>query len=980
MKKLMMIASLLMIIGLISAQTTVFSDDFSTNQSATWTTSGQVGTSSFYVNRSGADWGARRNTSPAQLEVTNDASGASNVAGWAFAYTSTGGFASPYNSTLSSNPGLVTWYFNIRVNRANLAGFASGSYGLAFILGSTSTSPYNAGSGYALVLGNSSTPDPFRLAKFNNGLSGTLTNVITGSTNIGTNYYSIKVTYDPATNGWELLTRDDGSSSFADPMSGSLTSAGTGTDATYTSTALSYTGGYWAGSTSANQIAFFDNYTITVVPGETGTPTITTTGVPLSNFGGILVGNSSDSQSYTVSGEDLEGDIEIYAPGGFDISDDDSSWTTELFLSPTGGVVDETTIYVRFSPTAVQAYTGNIEHYSSGAAAVNVAVAGTGLKSQPSNHPSDFAAADGTIPASDILVSWTDATGTVIPDGYLIKGSNVGYSSITDPIDGVAEANGLLVQNVASGVQSHNFTYLNSGTTYFFKIYSFTNSGSDINYKLDGTIQTASHTTAVGPALSEVILPQYMQGLNGTNNQRIPWASRLTLENLNPSATYRYYGMFVEAADGATSNGAGIPWFVTTSGTISRSTTGSLSTTGQYGEFTTDANGDYTGWFMGEPSGNARFVPGNNLWFRLMINDGNNGTAIALRLTTTNTIKVINFGTQENVNQGTFLYGVSGSPAKNFCFVYDNEAGTGRPIAGTIIESDGLSLTGVTQILPAYRNNVDGVEGAWGLIIPNSVGTKGFTGIKRVESRELSDGSIYAQNTDADGNWNGVDTTNPTGGDSTPLDLSGEATLPVELSSFTATLTSQNTVNIMWVTQTETNVNGYYVYRGSSSELNAAAAVSSLIGAYNTSQQQVYQFTDTEVFEPGTYYYWLQVQDLDGSIQFHGPTTVYFDNEGNNGTPVIPKVTELKSIYPNPFNPSTTIYYSLAKAETVDFVIYNNRGQIVRSFNEGNKGIGNHSLRWNGEDQYGRSCSTGIYYIKMTAGKDSFIRKAVLMK
>ncbi len=207
-----------------------------------------------------------------------------------------------------------------------------------------------------------------------------------------------------------------------------------------------------------------------------------------------------------------------------------------------------------------------------------------------------------------------------------------------------------------------------------------------------------------------------------------------------------------------------------------------------------------------------------------------------------------------------------------------------------------------------------------------------------------------------------------------------DPTLPVELSSFTATLTSQNTVNIMWVTQTETNVNGYYVYRGSSSELNAAAAVSSLIGAYNTSQQQVYQFTDTEVFEPGTYYYWLQVQDLDGSIQFHGPTTVYFDNEGNNGTPVIPKVTELKSIYPNPFNPSTTIYYSLAKAETVDFVIYNNRGQIVRSFNEGNRGIGNHSLRWNGEDQYGRSCSTGIYYIKMTAGKDSFIRKAVLMK
>ena len=164
-----------------------------------------------------------------------------------------------------------------------------------------------------------------------------------------------------------------------------------------------------------------------------------------------------------------------------------------------------------------------------------------------------------------------------------------------------------------------------------------------------------------------------------------------------------------------------------------------------------------------------------------------------------------------------------------------------------------------------------------------------------------------------------------------------------------------------------------------SSELEEAATVSPLIPATNTSQQQMYQFTDSEVFDAGTYYYWLQVQDLDGSNQFHGPTTVYYNN-GGNGTPVIPKVTELKSVYPNPFNPSTTISYSLAKAETVDFVIYNNRGQIVRSFNEGSKGIGNHSFNWFGDDQNGRACSTGVYYIKMQAGKDSFIRKAVLMK
>ncbi len=736
-----------------------------------------------------------------------------------------------------------------------------------------------------------------------------------------------------------------------------------------------------SGSTTSNaQGLGVDDVYIVATSSGGGEPTIVVDGVPLDNFGGVLVGQSSDSQSYTVSGTDLEGDIEIYAPGGFEISDDDSSWETELFLSPTSGEVDETTIYVRFSPSAVQAYSGNIEHSSSSASTVNVAVAGTGIKGEPTNHPSDFEAGPGTNPATDITLTWTDAIGAIIPDGYLIKGSTVSYDDITSPVDGVSENNSSLVQNVIAGNETYTFQYLSSSTTHYFKIFPYTNSGTSINYKTDGTIQTANYTTSAGPEIAEVILPQYIQGLSGTNNQRLPYACRLTLQNLTPNATYRYFGMFTIASDGPTTNGAGIQWFVNSDNSITRSTSLSLAVSGQYSEFTTNGSGSYTGWFIGEPSGNTRFAVGNNVFYRIMLNDGNDGTAVALRLTTTNSIKVINFGTEENVNQGTFLYGVSGSPAKNFCFVYDNEAGTGRPIAGTIIESDGLDLSGVTQILTAYKNNVDGEAGAWGVIIPNSVGTKGFTGIKRVESRELTDGTIYAQNTDSDGNWNGVDTTDPTGGDSTPLDLTGEATLPVELSSFTATLTSQSTVNIMWVTQTETNVNGYYVYRGISSELNTAAAVSSLIGATNTSQQQVYQFTDTEVFEPGTYYYWLQVQDLDGSIQFHGPTTIYFDNGGNNGTPVIPKVTELKSIYPNPFNPNTTINYSLAKAETVDFVIYNNRGQIVRSFNEGNKGIGNHNLRWNGEDQYGRPCSTGVYYIKMNAGKDSFIRKAVLMK
>lgn len=276
-KLLLIIAATVFGLSLCYAQTTVFSDDISANLSLIWTSSGQIGSSSFYVNRSGADWGARRSTL-GRLELSNDISGAGNSGGWIYAYTPTSGFSLPYEQILSSNQGLVNWLFNIRINRPNLAGFSTNNYGLAFILGGTTNAPFNTGSGYALVLGNSLTPDPFRLAKYNNGLSGTLTDIITGWDDIGTNYYSIKITYNPTNDEWELFIRDDGTTGFSDPAQGTLISQGTVIDNTYTDAALDFTGGYWAGYTMANQIAYLDNIYIVIDPADPTLP------VELSSF------------------------------------------------------------------------------------------------------------------------------------------------------------------------------------------------------------------------------------------------------------------------------------------------------------------------------------------------------------------------------------------------------------------------------------------------------------------------------------------------------------------------------------------------------------------------------------------------------------------------------------------------------------------------------------------------------------------------
>lgn len=140
------------------------------------------------------------------------------------------------------------------------------------------------------------------------------------------------------------------------------------------------------------------------------------------------------------------------------------------------------------------------------------------VKAEPTNHPTNFTAVAGIPSYSSINLTWTDATGAVIPDGYLIKGSVVSFSAITDPVDGTAVGDGGLNKNVGSGLQAYSFTGLAGGSTYFFKIYPFTNSGANINYKTDGLIQQSSATTLVTLSTG-IFFSEYIEG--SSNNKAL---------------------------------------------------------------------------------------------------------------------------------------------------------------------------------------------------------------------------------------------------------------------------------------------------------------------------------------------------------------------------------------------------------------------------------------------------------------------------
>ena len=97
--------------------------------------------------------------------------------------------------------------------------------------------------------------------------------------------------------------------------------------------------------------------------------------------------------------------------------------------------------------------------------------------------------------------------------------------------------------------------------------------------------------------------------------------------------------------------------------------------------------------------------------------------------------------------------------------------------------------------------------------------------------------------------------------------------------------------------------------------------------------------------------------------------------------PTVPVLkTALNINYPNPFNPETTISYSLKQGENVKIEVYNIKGQLVRTLVNEEQAAGNHKVVWTGVDNNNRPVSSGVYFYKMTAGKYSSSKKMILMK
>ncbi len=90
--------------------------------------------------------------------------------------------------------------------------------------------------------------------------------------------------------------------------------------------------------------------------------------------------------------------------------------------------------------------------------------------------------------------------------------------------------------------------------------------------------------------------------------------------------------------------------------------------------------------------------------------------------------------------------------------------------------------------------------------------------------------------------------------------------------------------------------------------------------------------------------------------------------------------TTLENNYPNPFNPETTLSFSLKERSATEFKIYNQRGQLVKTLVNDVLEAGPHNFVWKGLDSNGKKVSSGVYFYKLKAGTYTKSKKMILMK
>jgi pectate lyase len=189
--------------------------------------------------------------------------------------------------------------------------------------------------------------------------------------------------------------------------------------------------------------------------------------------------------------------------------------------------------------------------------------------------------------------------------------------------------------------------------------------------------------------------------------------------------------------------------------------------------------------------------------------------------------------------------------------------------------------------------------------------------------------------------------------------------LPVEMTSFTAILQGTSAI-LKWTTATEVNNSGFEIQRRAEGS-SAWAKVGFVTGAGTSNSPKEYTYQDANL-APGVYVYRIKQIDNDGTFKYSASTQV--------DAGVAPNKFELLSNYPNPFNPSTEIRFSLPEDGFASLKVYNMLGQEVATLFSGIAKAGHYiPVTFDGS-----RFASGVYFSRLQYNGKSLVQRMLMTK
>ncbi|MCK4358053.1 MAG: T9SS type A sorting domain-containing protein [Candidatus Cloacimonetes bacterium] len=213
-----------------------------------------------------------------------------------------------------------------------------------------------------------------------------------------------------------------------------------------------------------------------------------------------------------------------------------------------------------------------------------------------------------------------------------------------------------------------------------------------------------------------------------------------------------------------------------------------------------------------------------------------------------------------------------------------------------------------------------------------------------------------------------------------------DATLPVELSSFTAEYTINQTgqkyVSVNWTTASETDVIGFNIYRNIGETYGPSDIINSDIikGNGTTTQMHTYSFKDEEADVYTSYYYWLEVVNLGGISDIHGPIEYKsIDIDGNGELNII--TGNFNPCFPNPVQLGDEINFKFmvggleGNTKHVELKVYNVLGELVREIVNEDRMIDEYTETWTP-----RNLPPGVYLYQLKTENFNEVKKLVIIR